>query len=74
MTAFMHTGCERLLLSLILALVIELGLQQISGVVSLSDMCSVILGMTGSFEPPSISVLLAPRLWFRPLTFGIRRG
>ena len=74
MTAFMHAGCERLLPSLILAHVIELGLQRISGAVSLSDMCPVILGMIGSFEPPSISVLLAPRLWLHPLTFGIRRG
>ena len=74
MTAFMPAGCERLLPSLILALVIELGLQWISGVVSLLDMCPVILGMTVSFEPPSISVLLAPGLWLRSLTFGIRRG
>ena len=74
MIAFMHAGCERLLPSLILALVIELGLQQISGAVSPLDMCPVILGMIGSFEPPSMSVLLAPRLWPRPLTFGIRRG
>ena len=73
-TAFMHAGCERLLPSLILALVIELGQQWISGAVSTSDMCPVILGMTGSFEPLSISVLLAPRLWLRPLTLGIRRG
>ena len=74
MTAFIHAGYERLLPSLILALVIELGLQRISGVVSLSDMFPTILGMTGSFEPPSILVLLAPRLWLRPLTFGIRTG
>ena len=73
-TAFIHAGCARLLPSLILALVMELVLQRISGAVSPSDMFPVILGMTGSFEPPSISVLLAPRLWHRPLTFGIRRG
>ena len=46
MTAFMPAGCERLLPSLILALVIELGLQRISGVVSPSDMSPCILGMT----------------------------
>ena len=74
MTAVMHVGCERLLPSLILALVIELGLQRISGAVSPSDMFPGILGMTGSFEPPSISVPLAPRLRLRPLMFGIRRG
>ena len=60
--------------SLILAPVIELGLKWISGAVSTSVMFLVIVGMTGSFEPPSISVLLAPRLWLRPVTFGIRRG
>ena len=38
MTAFMPAGCERLLPSRILALVIELGLQQFSGAVSPSDM------------------------------------
>ena len=37
MTAFMPAGCERLLPSLILALVIELGLQRISGAVSPLD-------------------------------------
>ena len=74
MTAFMHAGCECLLPSLILALVIELGLQRISGAVSLSDMFPVILGMTESIEPPSITGLLAPRLWLRPLMFGIRSG
>ena len=74
MTAFMHAGCERLLPSLLLALVIELGLQRISGAVSLLDVFLVILGMIGSFQPPSISVLLPPRLWLRPLMFGIRRG
>ena len=74
MTAFMHAGCERLRPSLILALVIDLSLQRISGAVTPSDMFPVILGMIGSFEPPSISVLLAHRLWLRPLTFGIRRG
>ena len=74
MTAFMHAGCERLLPSLLLVLVIELGLQWISGAVSPSDMFPIILGMPGSFEPPSISVLVAPRLWLCPLTFGLRRG
>ena len=54
MTAFIYAGCEHLLPSLILALIIELGLQQISGVVFPLDMFPVILGMTGSFEPPSI--------------------
>ena len=73
-TAFMHAGCERLLQSLILALVIELGLQRISGAVSPSDMFPIILHMIRSFEPPSISVLLAPILWLCPLTLGIRRG
>ena len=38
MTAFMPAGCERLLPSLILALVIELGLQGMSGGVSPIDM------------------------------------
>ena len=38
MTAFMPAGCEHLLPSLILALVIELGLQGISGAVSPIDM------------------------------------
>ena len=74
MNAFMHAECEHLLPSLILALVIELALQRISGAVSLSDMSPIILGMTGFCEPPSITVLLPPRLWLRPLTFGIRRG
>ena len=46
MTAFLPAGCERLLPSLILALVIELGLQRILGAVSLSDMCPCIPGMT----------------------------
>ena len=45
MTAFVPAGCERLLPSLILALVIEVGLQRISGAVSPSDMSSCILGM-----------------------------
>ena len=48
MTAFRHAGCEHLLPSLILALVIELGLQRILGTVSTSDMFPVILSMTGS--------------------------
>ena len=74
MTTFMHAGCEGLLPSLILVLVIELGLQRISGAVSPSEMCPIILGMNRSFEPPSISVLLAPRLWLYPLTFGISSG
>ena len=74
MTTFMHAGYERILPSLILVCVIELGLQPISGAVSLSDMCPTIHGITGSFEPPSISLLLVPRLWLRTLTFGIRRG
>ena len=38
MTAFMPAGCEHLLPSIILALVIELGLQGISGAVSPIDM------------------------------------
>ena len=46
MTTFMPAGCERLLPSLILALVIELGLQRILGAVSPLDMCPCILGMT----------------------------
>ena len=50
MTAFMHTGCQRLLPSHILALVIERGLERISGAISQSDMCPIILGMTGCFE------------------------
>ena len=74
MTTFMHAGCERLLPSLILVVDIEQGLQRISGAVSPSDLCPAILGMTGSFEPPSISVLLARRLCLCPLAFGIRRG
>ena len=37
MTAFLPAGCERLLPSLILALVIELSLQGISGTFSASD-------------------------------------
>ena len=46
MMAFMPAGCERLLPSLILALVIEVGLQRISGLVSPSDMSPCIPGMT----------------------------
>ena len=46
MTAFMPAGCERLLTSLILTLVIELGLQRMSGAVSPSDISPYILGMT----------------------------
>ena len=46
MTSFMPAGCERLLPSLILALVIELGLQRISGAFSPSDMSPCIPGMT----------------------------
>ena len=42
MTAFMPAGCERLLPSLILALIIELGLQGISGMVSPTDMIPTI--------------------------------
>ena len=66
MTAFMHAGCERVLPLLILALVIELCLQRISGAVSPSDMFPIILGMTGSFEPPFISVLLLLDSGFAP--------
>ena len=46
MMAFMPVGCERVLPSLILTLVIELGLQQISGAVPPSDVCPCIPGMT----------------------------
>ena len=46
MMAFMPAGCACLLPSLILALVIELGLQRISGAVSPSYMCPCIPGMT----------------------------
>ena len=46
MMAFMPAGCERLLPSLILALIIELGLQRISGAVSPSDVSPCIPGMT----------------------------
>ena len=42
MMSFMPVGCERLLPSLVLALVIELGLQRISGAFSPSDMSPLI--------------------------------
>ena len=45
MTAFMPAGYERLLPSLIFALVIELGLQQFSGAFSPSDVSPCIPGM-----------------------------
>ena len=59
MTAFMPAGCERLLPSVILALVIELGLQGISGAVSPIDMIPAMhawLELSG--HPPSQCFLL----------------
>ena len=59
MRVCMPAGCERLLPSLILALVMELGLKRISGAVSLSDMCPPIqVWVDPSRQPPPQCFLL----------------
>ena len=65
MTAFMHAGCERLLPSLILALIIELGLQRISGAVSPLVLTTV---RTAAVRSGSLALRTTPHQIF--LNFG----